>query len=81
VPVVALDDVAEPHLLQAERQEAVVEPGRLAEAVADVATSATLVVVGAEAGHRQASERLAERLIFGVRSSVLVVRAGAPAAA
>jgi nucleotide-binding universal stress UspA family protein len=78
-PVVGLEDVGEPDLLHAERQDAVIEPGRLAEAVADVATSASLLVVGADAGHRRAAERLAERLIFGVRCSVLVVRAGAPA--
>jgi nucleotide-binding universal stress UspA family protein len=83
VPVVGLEDVAEPDLLRAERHEAVVEPGRLPEAVADVATSATLVVVGAdpEPGRRRAADRLAERVLFGVRCSVLVVRAGAVAVA
>jgi nucleotide-binding universal stress UspA family protein len=82
VPVVGLEDAAGPDILEAERSDAVVEPGRLVEAVADVVTSASLVVVGVDTdpGRRRGGERLAERVLFGVRCSVLVARAAAPAA-
>jgi hypothetical protein len=78
VPVVGLEDVTEPDVLRAERHDAVIEPGRLPEAVADVVTPASLVVIGADWMRRRSAERLAERLVFGVRCSILVVRAGAP---
>lgn len=75
VPVVGLEDVAEPGVLRAERKDAVLAPGPLASAVADVATAESLVVVGDRASS------FLDHVVFGVRCSVLVVRHDSPARA
>lgn len=72
VPVVGLEDVSEPELLRAERHDAVLAPGPLPQAVADATTARSLVVVGDADG--RARRRVVEKVVFGVRCSVLVVR-------
>jgi nucleotide-binding universal stress UspA family protein len=73
--VIGLEDVDEPAVLREERKDAVLVPGRLASAVADVATAGSLVVVCGRAG------RFLDHVVFGVRCSVLVVRHDSPAGA
>jgi nucleotide-binding universal stress UspA family protein len=75
VPVVGLEDVDEPAVFREGRKEAVLVPGQLASAVADVATAGSLVVVCGRAG------RFLDHVVFGVRCSVLVVRHDSPAGA
>jgi nucleotide-binding universal stress UspA family protein len=74
VPVVGLAGDIDLALLRAEREEAVLDPGRLIDAIADAATRSSLVVVGRA---RQQAHRwgggLVERVVYSARCSVLVV--------
>jgi nucleotide-binding universal stress UspA family protein len=82
VPVVGLAGDVDLALLRAERDDALLDPGPLVEAVGSAASRSSLVVVG------RARERagrwgggLVERVVYSARCSVLVVehRPGAPA--
>lgn len=74
VPVVGLEDLGEQAVLHAERDDAVVAPGTLVQALRETARPTSLVVVGGarRSGRRGASAL--ERIVFGVSCSVLVVR-------
>ena len=74
VPVLGLEDVAEPAVLRVERTDAVVASGPLVSAVTDVATAGSLVVVGDSRPHGRGASGLVRHVVFGVRCSVLVVR-------
>jgi nucleotide-binding universal stress UspA family protein len=75
VPVVALGEDVEPNVLRAEREDALLDPGRLVDAVVGASTTGTLAVVGSarERGRRWGGS-LAEQVVYGARCSVLVVR-------
>jgi nucleotide-binding universal stress UspA family protein len=81
-PVVGLADDVDLALLRAEREDALLDPGRLVDAVARASSSSSLVVVGstAERGRRWGGSR-AEQVAYGARCSVLVVRHSAEAPA
>jgi nucleotide-binding universal stress UspA family protein len=74
VPVVALGKDVDLAVLRAERDDALLHPGPLLEAVVSAATSRSLIVVGRvrEDGHRRGGD-LAERVVYAARCSVLVV--------
>lgn len=75
VPVVGLDDVADPAVLRAEREDAVLHPGQLLDAVTSAATEGSLVVVarGGGRGSRWGG-RAVGRVVYGACCSVLVVQ-------
>jgi nucleotide-binding universal stress UspA family protein len=75
VPVIGLGDDIELALLREERDDALLDPGRLVDAVVDASSRASLVVVGRglERGHRWGGDR-AERIVYAARCSVLVVQ-------
>ncbi|HXF97947.1 MAG TPA: universal stress protein [Gaiellaceae bacterium] len=79
VPAVGLADAAAPDVLRAERENGLVDPRPLLDAVAEAATAASLVVVGRRAPRRGRRADLAERAAYRVRCSVLVVRHHMPA--
>ena len=72
VPVIGLDEHVDPELLRTEREDAVLEPGPLADAVVAASSPSTLLVVGDDRHGRRAD--LAERVVWHARCSVLVVR-------
>lgn len=75
LPVIALDEGIDAELLRAEREDAVVEPGRLLEAVVAEADRRSLIVVGrARRGDRRFHGSFAERIVHAARCSVLVVQ-------
>lgn len=71
VPVVPLGPHPGADVLRAEREDAVIVPGELVDAVAHVADEGTLVVTG--------RGRDAERIVYATRCSVLVVPVSAGA--
>ena len=75
VPVIGLGDDIELALLREERDDALLDPGRLVDAVVDATSRASLVVVGRgrERGRRWGGSR-SERLVYAARCSVLVVQ-------
>jgi nucleotide-binding universal stress UspA family protein len=74
VPVIGLGDEIDPAVLHAERHDALVDPGRLVDAVADASSRRSLVVVGrGHEGPRRDRSR-AEQIVYSTRCSVLVVR-------
>jgi nucleotide-binding universal stress UspA family protein len=74
VPVIGLGDDIDLAVLREERDEALLDPGRLVDAVVHASTRASLVVVGRgrEHGARWGGSR-AERVVYAARCSVLVV--------
>jgi nucleotide-binding universal stress UspA family protein len=82
VPVIGLGDDIELAVLREERDDALLDPGRLVDAVVGASTRASLVVVGRrrEHGHRWGGD-CAERVVYSARCSVLVVQYEADAAA
>jgi nucleotide-binding universal stress UspA family protein len=75
LPVVALAETVALEVLRAEREDAIVDPGPLVEAVPEAATRDSLVVVGRAAGtSRHPGGDLAERIVHRARCSVLIVR-------
>jgi nucleotide-binding universal stress UspA family protein len=74
VPVVGLADDVDLAVLRAERDDAVLDPGSLAEAVAHASNKSSLVVVGRgrDRGRRWGGG-LVERVVYSARGSVLVV--------
>jgi nucleotide-binding universal stress UspA family protein len=81
LPVVALGADVDLALLRAERDDALLQPGSLLDAVVSAATLRSLIVVGRERrrGHRWGGG-LAERVVYRARCSVLVVDSEATAA-
>jgi nucleotide-binding universal stress UspA family protein len=81
VPVIGLGDDIELAVLREERDDVLLDPGRLVDAVVDASTRASLVVVGRgrEHGRRWGGSR-AERVVYGAQCSVLVVQHDAAAA-
>jgi nucleotide-binding universal stress UspA family protein len=76
VPVVALDSDVDLAVLRAERNDALLHPGSLLDAVVSASTSRSLVVVGrARERSRRWGGRLTERVVYGARCSVLVLEA------
>ena len=74
MPVVPLGADVDLALLHAEREDAVLHPGSLLEAVVSAATSRSLIVVGRSRDQgRRWGGGLAERVVYGARCSVLVV--------
>jgi len=73
VPVIGLADEIEPAVLHEERHDALLDPGRLVDAVADASSRGSLVVVGRGHEGRRHQSR-AERIVYSTRCSVLVVR-------
>jgi nucleotide-binding universal stress UspA family protein len=82
VPVVALGEDVDPEVLRAEREDALLDPGRLVDAVVGASSKGSLIVVGSarERGRRWGGS-LAERVVYGARCSVLVVRHASEATA
>jgi nucleotide-binding universal stress UspA family protein len=75
VPVVGLEGAVDLGVLRSERDDAVLHPGPLVEAVASAATAGSLVVVGRGRGPgTRWGGNVVERVVYGVRCSVLVVR-------
>jgi nucleotide-binding universal stress UspA family protein len=74
LPVVGLGDGIESGVLRAERADVLLDPRRLVEAVVRASTEASLVVVGGARAKRRWGAGLAERVVYSVRCSVLVVR-------
>jgi nucleotide-binding universal stress UspA family protein len=74
IPVVPLGADVELAVLRAERDDALLYPGSLLDAVASAATSRSLIVVGRarERGPRRGGD-LAERVVYAARCSVLLV--------
>jgi nucleotide-binding universal stress UspA family protein len=74
VPVVPLGAEVDLALLRAERDDALLHPGPLPDAVVSASTSRSLIVVGRtrERGHRFGGD-LVERVVHAARCSVLVV--------
>jgi nucleotide-binding universal stress UspA family protein len=82
VPVVSLVGEVDAGLLREEREDALLDPRPLVEAVVGASSEGSLIVVGREhrRGHRWRGT-LVERLVYSARCSVLVVQeeASAPA--
>jgi nucleotide-binding universal stress UspA family protein len=74
VPVVALGEDVDLAVLRAERDDALLHPGSLLDAVVSASTTRSLIVVGRarEYGRRRRGD-LAERVVYAARCSVLVV--------
>jgi len=74
VPVVGLQEDIDPGLLREERNDALLHPGSLLDAVVSTSSNRGLVVVG-RARERDARRQggLVERLVYATRCSVLVV--------
>jgi nucleotide-binding universal stress UspA family protein len=75
VPVVGLGGDVDLALLRDERDDALLDPGPLAEAVAHASSETSLVVVGRgrERHHRWGGD-VVERVVYAARCSVLVVQ-------
>jgi nucleotide-binding universal stress UspA family protein len=73
VPTVGLQEEIDLPLLREERDDALVHPGSLLEAVVSTCTARGLVVVGRDRAHDGRRNGLAERLVHAARCSVLVV--------
>ena len=82
VPLVGLTSDLDLEVLRAEREDALLEPGSLVDAVGAAASRSSLVVVGRERKRsRRRGSELAEQIVYTARCSVLVVEhdGGAPA--
>jgi len=74
VPVIGLGDDIELAVLREERDDALLDPGRLVDAVVDASSRASLVVVGRGREHGRLSRGTrAERIVYAARCSVLIV--------
>jgi nucleotide-binding universal stress UspA family protein len=75
VPVIGLGDDIELAVLREERDDALLDPGRLVDGVVHASSRASLIVVGRgrEHGHPWGGSR-AERVVYSARCSVLVVQ-------
>jgi nucleotide-binding universal stress UspA family protein len=74
VPVIGLGDDIELAVLREERDDALLDPGRLEDAVASASSRASLVVVGrVREGSRRGRASRAEHVVYSASCSVLVV--------
>jgi nucleotide-binding universal stress UspA family protein len=74
VPVVGLGDDLDLELLRSEREDALLAPGPLVDAIREAASRSSLVVVGRERERgRHWGSGLVERVVYSARCSVLVV--------
>jgi nucleotide-binding universal stress UspA family protein len=74
VPTIGLEENVDLGVLRAERDDALLHPGSLLDAIVHAATSRSLVVVGrARERGRRWGGRFAERVVYAARCSVLVV--------
>jgi nucleotide-binding universal stress UspA family protein len=74
VPVVGLGDDVDLAVLRAERDDAVLDPGPLVDAVGGASSKSSLVVVGrGPTRSRRWGSGLVERVVYSARCSVLVV--------
>ncbi len=81
VPVVGLGEGVDLAVLRAERDDALLHPGRLADGVVGAASMRSLIVVGrAREGGRRWGGGLVERVVYSARCSVLGVEQGAGSA-
>jgi nucleotide-binding universal stress UspA family protein len=75
VPVVGVGDGVDLAVLIAERDDALLDPRGLADAVVGTSSKTSLVVVGrGQAGGHRWGGTVAERIVYRARCSVLVVR-------
>jgi nucleotide-binding universal stress UspA family protein len=75
VPLVGLGDDLDLALLRAEREDAVLHPGGIADAIGSMSAAGDLVVVGrGRKGRHGRGAGVAERVAYAARCSVLVVR-------
>jgi nucleotide-binding universal stress UspA family protein len=75
VPVVGLADPVDLAVLRAERDDALLDPGPLVDAVGRASSKSSLVVVGSEReGRRRWGGGVVERVVYSARCSVLVVQ-------
>jgi len=81
VPVVALGGNVDLELLRAERDDAVLDPGQPADALVRASSERSLLVVGRGPERRRWGGRVAERIVYSTRCSVLVVQHEPAAAA
>lgn len=82
VPVVSLGGAVDAALLREEREDALLDPRPLVDAVVGASTESSLIVVGRE--HRQGHHwrgTFVERIVYSARCSVLVVQEELPASA
>jgi nucleotide-binding universal stress UspA family protein len=77
VPVVGLGEDVDLDLLRAERDQALLDPRGLVDALGAAAHPGDLVLVGRPHDRRGRGADLAERVVYGTRCSVLVVRPAA----
>jgi nucleotide-binding universal stress UspA family protein len=74
VPVIGLGDDIELAVLREERDDALLDPGRLVDAVASASSRASLVVAGRDRKHgRRRRGSRAEHIVYSAACSVLVV--------
>jgi nucleotide-binding universal stress UspA family protein len=73
VPVIGLGDEIELTVLREERHDALVDPGRLVDAVANASSRGSLVVVGRGQEKRRRNRSRAEQILHATQCSVLVV--------
>jgi nucleotide-binding universal stress UspA family protein len=78
LPLVTLTPDAQPALPEEECADAALVPGDLVPAIAEAASSSSLVLVGAGGSGRRGAG-LAERVVYATRCSTLVVRPAADA--
>jgi nucleotide-binding universal stress UspA family protein len=77
VPTIGLGEKVDLAVLRAERDDALLQPGSLVDAVVHASTERSLVVVGrARQPGRRGGGGLAERVVYAARCSVLVVDPG-----
>jgi nucleotide-binding universal stress UspA family protein len=81
LPIIGLEDAVDPAVLRAERDDALLGTGPLADAVAGASTQGSLIVVGRTVEHDRREDRMVERIVYAARCSVLVVQHGPDAAA
>jgi nucleotide-binding universal stress UspA family protein len=74
VPVVALGGDVDLALLRAERDDAVLDTGRLTDALVRASSERSLIVVGRGPERPRRGGRVAERIVYSARCSVLVVQ-------
>jgi nucleotide-binding universal stress UspA family protein len=75
VPVIGLGDDIDLAVLREERDDALLDPGRLVDGVVNASSRASLVVVGRGREHgRPWGGSRAERVVYAARCSVLVVQ-------
>lgn len=74
VPVVGLDGELPAGVLREERDDVLLDPRPLVDAVVAASREGSLVVVGRPEPHRRREERLVEHIVYSARCSVLVVQ-------